>query len=323
MRTQGQPNIQGYNAQAVGDRAADHHRRGDHDPVTGLRAARTDGHAALRELERAGVSERPRTVLADAGYWHRNQIEHLLADGFQVLVPPDSMIRDGARPGWEGGMYAFMRRVLATDLGRELYIKRRHSIEPVFGQIKHNRGMTAVPTTRQGRRAVGMAPDRSHPQPPQAPQPLDRARHRVNQRPRARLSAQPPLTVRPLSDSLVRKRPRRQGERDDCSVTDGAVRRRPRHAAAARPLGKRAAASRRSCVSSRRLCGAHNSAIGGRSRAFSRRGYRNRGEPVVRRPTEAIARRPTATSRGSTCASSGPCSRPPAHGRTAECVALQ
>ena len=57
------------------------------------------------------------------------------------------------------------------------------------------------------------------------------------------------------------------------------------------------------------------------SRPFSRRGYRNRGEPVVRSSTEAIARRPTATSRGSTCASSGPCSRPPAHGRTAECVA--
>jgi hypothetical protein len=97
--------------------------------------------AALDELERAGVTERPRTVLADAGYWHTKQIEHLLGDGFQVLVPPDSMIRDGAPPGWEGGMYAFMRRVLATDLGRELYIKRRRSIEPVFGQIKHNRGI--------------------------------------------------------------------------------------------------------------------------------------------------------------------------------------
>ena len=46
-----------------------------------------------------------------------------------------------------------------------------------------------------------------------------------------------------------------------------------------------------------------------------------RGEPVVRCPTEAIARRPTTSSRGSTCASSGPCSRPPALGPTAECVA--
>jgi hypothetical protein len=97
--------------------------------------------AALRELEKAGVADRPRTVLADAGYWHTNQIEHLRADGFQVLVPPDSMVREGARPGWEGGLYALMRRVLATDLGRELYQKRRHSIELVFGHTKYNRGM--------------------------------------------------------------------------------------------------------------------------------------------------------------------------------------
>lgn len=37
----------------------------------------------------------------------------------------------------------------------------------------------------------------------------------------------------------------------------------------------------------------------------------SRGEPVARCPTEAIARRPTSTSRGSTCASSGPYSRTP------------
>ena len=36
---------------------------------------------------------------------------------------------------------------------------------------------------------------------------------------------------------------------------------------------------------------------------------RVRGEPVVRSPTKAIARRPTATSRGSACASSGPSNR--------------
>jgi hypothetical protein len=47
-----------------------------------------------------------------------------------------------------------------------------------------------------------------------------------------------------------------------------------------------------------------------------------RGEPIVIRPTKAIARRTTAPSRGSTCASSGRCSRPPARGTTAESVAL-
>jgi len=152
MRTQGQPNIQGYNAQAVvteqqiiiaAEVTTQSPDFGQLEPIV---------NAALGELEKAGVSERPRTVLADAGYWHTNQIEHLLADGFQVLVPPDSMVRQGARPGWEGGMYSFMRRVLSTDLGRELYTKRRHSIEPVFGQIKHNRGIGRF--RRRGRAAV-------------------------------------------------------------------------------------------------------------------------------------------------------------------------
>ena len=58
-----------------------------------------------------------------------------------------------------------------------------------------------------------------------------------------------------------------------------------------------------------------------RSCRRSRPRDRKRGEPVVRCPTEAIARRPTSTSRGSTCASSRPCSRPAARGTTAECVA--
>jgi transposase len=152
MRTQGQPNIQGYNAQAVVTEqqiivAADITTQ---SPDFGQLKPMVE--AALRELQQAGVSERPQTVLADAGYWHRNQIEHLLADGFQVLVPPDSLVREGARPGWEGGMYTFMRRVLKTDLGRELYEKRRRSIEPVFGQIKHNRGITRF--RRRGRAAA-------------------------------------------------------------------------------------------------------------------------------------------------------------------------
>jgi len=152
MRTQGQPNIQGYNAQAVvteqqiiiaAEISTQSPDFGQLKPIV---------TAALRELEHAGVSERPGTVLADAGYWHKNQIEHLMADGFRVLVPPDSMVREGARPGWDGGLYSFMRRVLSTDLGRELYIKRRHSIEPVFGHTKYNRGMTRF--RRRGRAAV-------------------------------------------------------------------------------------------------------------------------------------------------------------------------
>ena len=43
--------------------------------------------------------------------------------------------------GWTGGMYAFMRRVLATPFGQDLYRQRQITIEPVFGQIKFNRAI--------------------------------------------------------------------------------------------------------------------------------------------------------------------------------------
>ena len=57
----------------------------------------------------------------------------------QVLIPPDAGKRKGARPGWDGGLYAFMRRVLDTDRGGELYAKRQGMIEPVFADTKFNR----------------------------------------------------------------------------------------------------------------------------------------------------------------------------------------
>src|SRR5512132_2394401 len=80
--------------------------------------------AAHRELRAAGIAERPEVVLADAGYWHQVQMQALAGDGIAVLIPPDANQRKGARPGWTGGLYAFMRRVLATPAGAELYRKR-------------------------------------------------------------------------------------------------------------------------------------------------------------------------------------------------------
>src|SRR5829696_4036152 len=73
--------------------------------------------AARQGLHRAGVEQPPDVVLADAGYWHQVQMERLLGDGYTVLIPPDAKKRAGARPGWDGGLYAFMRRVLETDAG--------------------------------------------------------------------------------------------------------------------------------------------------------------------------------------------------------------
>jgi hypothetical protein len=71
--------------------------------------------------------------------WHHDQMDALASRGIRVLIPPDAGKRRGARPGWDGGLYAFMRRVLATDLGGALYRKRQWMIEPVFADTKSNR----------------------------------------------------------------------------------------------------------------------------------------------------------------------------------------
>ena len=94
---------------------------------------------ARRELDAAGVTEKPGVVLADAGYWKNDAIEAIVAQGIQTLVAPDADRRKEPRPGRRGGLYDFTRRVLSTDSGKQLYLKRQGTIEPVFGQIKANR----------------------------------------------------------------------------------------------------------------------------------------------------------------------------------------
>ena len=109
--------------------------------------------AALRNLGQAGVTDNPVTVLADAGYWHKEQMERIISDGMQVLISPDSGLREGARPGWEGGFYVFIRRVLATDHGRALYRKapaHRAGVRTDQSQPTDR----PLPTKRPGRRQV-------------------------------------------------------------------------------------------------------------------------------------------------------------------------
>src|SRR3954465_14056875 len=107
---------------------------------------------ALHELARAGVKETPGVVLADAGYWKNDAIDALVAQGIATLVAPDADRRKEPRPGRRGGLYHFARRVLATDWGKELYLRRQGLVEPVFGQVKSNRGANRF--LRRGRSAV-------------------------------------------------------------------------------------------------------------------------------------------------------------------------
>src|SRR5215207_3937446 len=144
--------VQGYNAQAVATE--------DQIVIAAeITVASPDfGHlepmicAARDELRQIGVQQPPGVVLADAGYWHQVQMERLLGDGLTVLIPPDAKKRAGARPGWDGGLYSFMRRVLDTDTGGGLYAKRKTMIEPIFADTKFNRRIDRF--LRRGRSAA-------------------------------------------------------------------------------------------------------------------------------------------------------------------------
>src|SRR5919201_130156 len=100
--------IQGYNAQAVTNEQQI------------VLAAEIDnvgadfGHlepmldSAQRELAHAGVDETPEVLLADAGYWHGEQMANVVNRGIQVLIPPDTSRRRPTRRNWDGGHYDFM-----------------------------------------------------------------------------------------------------------------------------------------------------------------------------------------------------------------------
>jgi hypothetical protein len=93
---------------------------------------------AQRELRRAGVKDRPRVVLADAGCWSNGHIDALRERGIVPIVAPDTS-RNKPRKTRLGGPYDFMRRVIASELGGALYTQRQWMVEPVFAQIKANR----------------------------------------------------------------------------------------------------------------------------------------------------------------------------------------
>jgi transposase len=138
--------LQGFNAQAVATQ----------DQIIVAAEVSNDGGdthqfqpmmaAANNSLSEAGVSDRVGVVVADAGYLHDSNLT--ITGGPEVLIAtknrrkitaeqqraPLGRIPKSATPRER------MDRKLSTKRGQQLYRKRSGMIEPVFGQIKHNRG---------------------------------------------------------------------------------------------------------------------------------------------------------------------------------------
>src|SRR5215218_9265917 len=107
--------------------------------------------AAERELTTAGIDAKPGVALTDAGYWSNDHIDSLRERGIIPIVAADTT-RSRPRKTRLGGPYDFMRRVMATEAGGELYSKRQCMVEPVFAQIKTNRRIDRF--KRRGRAAA-------------------------------------------------------------------------------------------------------------------------------------------------------------------------
>jgi transposase len=86
-------------------------------------------------------------VSLDAGYFSENNVKLLEAAGLDVYVAPGKVKHGEALPSVRGRLPANlttserMRRKLRTLRGSAIYAKRKSTVEPVFGQIKHVRGL--------------------------------------------------------------------------------------------------------------------------------------------------------------------------------------
>ena len=116
--------------------------------------------ATVRELEAAGISDRPSVILADAGYWNEQHMDDVTAEhGLNVLIPPDSSRRKGPRPGMDQRSSP-LHAPHPRQSGRVTALPptqtdRRASIRAHQAQPTHQ----PVSPTRQNRRQDRMATD--------------------------------------------------------------------------------------------------------------------------------------------------------------------
>jgi transposase len=98
--------------------------------------------ATLDELGRAGIDQLPEAVAADAGYWNEQHMDEVVANKhIPVLVAPDKGTRATPKRWLTSGRASWMRSVLGSEHGQQRYRKRKQTVEPLFGDTKHNSGV--------------------------------------------------------------------------------------------------------------------------------------------------------------------------------------
>ncbi len=143
--------VQGYNAQAIVSRDQIIVATGVTQEANDVQQLKPMLETLERTLEAAGIEDRPRAALADAGYWSEaNAIGCTCPEGPELLIATskDWKQRKAAREkGCPRGRIPNdlsprerMERKLLTQRGRRMYRLRGITIEPVFGQLKEGQG---------------------------------------------------------------------------------------------------------------------------------------------------------------------------------------
>lgn len=98
-------------------------------------------------LAAAGITDRSEALVADAGYWRIEDVNGSICNAPKLFIAVAKHERRG-KPRKDGNpsasksdpFIAETKARLRSDRGRDIMKMRRTKIEPVFGQIKDNRG---------------------------------------------------------------------------------------------------------------------------------------------------------------------------------------
>jgi transposase len=142
--------VQGYNAQAIVSQDQIIVANGVTQQENDVQQLKPMLEVMESTLEAAGIEDRPKVALADAGYWSEANVDCTCPEGPELLIATtkDWKQRKAARErGCPRGRIPNdlsprerMERKLLTRRGRRLYRLRGITIEPVFGQLKEGQG---------------------------------------------------------------------------------------------------------------------------------------------------------------------------------------
>jgi transposase len=134
--------VQGYNAQAAVDSAAQVIVAAEVTQET------TDNHQLLPMLGQVkqNMGRNPEAASADAGYWSEANATDESVAGIDLHIATgrekheQTIETAGQPPPVQATAKETMRHKLRTEAGRSIYKMRKAIVEPVFGQIKEQRG---------------------------------------------------------------------------------------------------------------------------------------------------------------------------------------